>query len=148
LVSTAVKILWVPALIALLLIAPPVGVYAQKGPIKIGIDTELTGVVSETSTNAKMGYDLYLQEMGHKVAGRDIKIIEYDNKTDYKVAFEVAQKLVEKDQVHILCLGSSTGAAVAIRGYTEKAKVPFAVIGMAGGEQVTLLLKYTFAYLR
>jgi branched-chain amino acid transport system substrate-binding protein len=118
---------------------------ADKGPIKIGIDTELSGVVSETSTNTKMGYDLYLQEIGYKVAGREIKIIEYDNKTDYKVAMEVAQKLVEKDQVHLLCLGSSTGAGIAIRGYTEKAKIPFMTIGMAGGEQVTLPPnKYTF----
>ncbi len=140
-----VRIFLLSGLIVLALIAPRDEVYAQKGPIKIGIDTELTGIISETSTNTKMGYDLYLQEIGYKVAGRDIKIIEYDNKTDYKIAIEVAQKLVEKDQVHILCLGSSTGPGIAIRGYTEKAKVPFVVIGMAGGEQVTLPpLKYTF----
>ena len=51
----------------------------KKGPIKIGIDTELTGVMSETSQNAKMGHELALQEIGYKVAGREIKIIEYDN---------------------------------------------------------------------
>ncbi len=142
---TTVKIFLLSGLIVLSLIASQAEVYAQKGPIKIGIDTELTGIISETSTNTKMGYDLYLQEIGHKVAGRDIKIIEYDNKTDYKIAIEVAQKLVEKDQVHILCLGSSTGPGIAIRGYAEKAKVPFVVLGMAGGEQVTLPpLKYTF----
>ena len=117
----------------------------KKGPVRIGIDTELTGAVSETSNNVKMGYDLYLQEIGNKVAGREIKIIEYDNKTDYKIAMEVAQKLVEKDNVHILGFGTSTGAALAIRGYAEKMKVPFVVLGMAGGEQVTLPpLKYTF----
>lgn len=145
LLCTTVKLFLLSGLIVLSLIASQTEVYAQKGPIKIGIDTELTGIISETSTNTKMGYDLYLQEIGHKVAGRDIKIIEYDNKTDYKIAIEVAQKLVEKDQVHILALGSSTGPGIAIRGYAEKAKVPFVVLGMAGGEQVTLPpLKYTF----
>jgi branched-chain amino acid transport system substrate-binding protein len=117
----------------------------KKGPIRLGIDTELTGAVSETSNNVKMGYELYLQEIGYKVAGREIKIIEYDNKTDYKIAMEVAQKLVEKDNVHILGFGTSSGAAIAIRGYAEKMKVPFVVLGLGGAEQVTLPpLKYTF----
>ena len=112
----------------------------KKGPIRLGINTELTGAVSETSNNVKMGYELYLQEIGYKVAGREIKIIEYDNKTDYKIAMEVAQKLVEKDNVHILGFGTSSGAAIAIRGYAEKMKVPFVVLGLGGAEQVTLPL--------
>ncbi len=116
----------------------------NKGPIRIGIDTELTGVISESGGNNKMGYDMYLQEIGYKVAGRDIKIIENDNKTDYKIAMEVAQRLVEKDRVHILGFGTSSAPASAIRDYTEKVKVPFVVLGLAGGEQVTLPpLKYT-----
>ena len=125
----------------------PYGAAAEekKGPIRLGINTELTGAVSETSNNVKMGYELYLQEIGYKVAGREIKIIEYDNKTDYKIAMEVAQKLVEKDNVHILGFGTSSGAAIAIRGYAEKMKVPFVVLGLGGAEQVTLPpLKYTF----
>jgi branched-chain amino acid transport system substrate-binding protein len=110
----------------------------KKGPIKIGIDTELTGVMSETSQNAKMGHELALQEIGYKVAGREIKIIEYDNKTDPKISVEVAQKLVEKDEVHIVCFGTNSAAAIAVRGYIEKAKVPMVVIAMAGAERVTL----------
>jgi branched-chain amino acid transport system substrate-binding protein len=117
----------------------------KKGPIKIGMNMELTGILSETSTNVKMGYDLYLQEIGYKVAGREIKVIEYDNKSDYKIAMEVAQKLSEKDNVHMMGFGTGTGAALALRGYAEKMKVPFVVLGMAGGEQITLPpLKYTF----
>jgi branched-chain amino acid transport system substrate-binding protein len=117
----------------------------KKGPIKIGIDTELTGVMSETSQNAKMGHELALQEIGYKVAGREIKIIEYDNKTDPKISVEVAQKLVEKDDVHVVCFGTNSAAAIAVRGYIEKAKVPMVVIAMAGAERVTLPQnKYVF----
>ena len=117
----------------------------KRGPIRIGINTELTGVMSETSTNAKMGYDLYLQEIGYKVAGREIKIFEYDNKTDPKISIEVAQKLVENDKVHILCFGTNSAAAIAVRGYADKVKVPMVVIAMAGAEQVTLPpTKYVF----
>jgi branched-chain amino acid transport system substrate-binding protein len=117
----------------------------KKGPILIGINTELTGVMSETSQNAKMGHELALQEVGYKVAGRELKIIEYDNKTDPKISVEVAQKLVEKDKVHILCFGTNSAAAIAVRGYADKMKVPMVVIAMAGAEQVTLPpSKYVF----
>jgi len=123
------------------------GVQAQtsKGPIKIGIDIEMTGVMSETSMNAKMGYDLYLEEIGYQVTGRKIKVIEYDNKTDPKISMEVAQKLVEKDKAHILCFGTNSGAAIAVRQYAERAKVPMVVVAMAGAEKVTLPpSKYAF----
>jgi branched-chain amino acid transport system substrate-binding protein len=118
---------------------------ANKEPIRIGIDTEMTGVMSETSMNAKQGYDIYLEEIGYKVAGRPIKIIEYDNKTDPKLSVEVAQKLVEKDKVHMVCFGTNSAAAIAVRGYLEKAKVPMVVVAMAGTERVTLPAnKYIF----
>jgi len=137
----------------LVLVMLPFGfVWAQasKEPIKIGMDIEMTGVMSETSMNAKMGYDLYLQEIKNTIAGRPIKIIEYDNKTDPKVSVEVAQKLVEKDKVDILCFGTNSAAAIAVRGYAEKAKVPMVVVAMAGAERVTLppnkyILRMTYA---
>lgn len=111
---------------------------AAKEPIRIGIDTEMTGVMSETSMNAKQGYDIYLEEIGYKVAGRPIKIIEYDNKTDPKLSVEVAQKLVEKDKAQMVLFGTNSAAAIAVRGYLEKAKVPMVVVAMAGTERVTL----------
>ena len=139
------KVLFVLACIGLSLGVSQGAAQDKRGPIRIGINTELTGVMSETSTNAKMGYDLYLQEIGHKVAGREIKIFEYDNKTDPKISIEVAQKLVENDKVHILCFGTNSAATIAVRGYADKVKVPMVVIAMAGAEQVTLPpSKYVF----
>jgi branched-chain amino acid transport system substrate-binding protein len=135
-------------IIALLLLAvAPASLQGQAAqePIRIGIDTEMTGVMSETSMNVKQGYDIYLQEIGSKVAGRPIKIIEYDNKTDPKISVEVAQRLVEKDKVHMLLFGTNSAAAIAVRGYAEKVKVPMMVIAMAVTERVTLPpSKYVF----
>lgn len=131
-------VLMVGVLLLIFLPLHSFGAQEKSEPIKIGIDLELTGVMSETSTNIKMGYDLYLEEIGYKVAGREIKIIEYDNKTDPKISVEVAQKLVEKDKVHILCFGTNSAAAVAVGAYAEKAKAPLVVIGQAGAERVTL----------
>jgi branched-chain amino acid transport system substrate-binding protein len=142
-----ISVLFGGACFVLFLLVSFVSLFAQtaKDPIRIGIDTELTGGMSETSMGVKQGYDLYLQEIGYKVAGRPIKVVEYDNKTDPKIAMEVAQKLVEKDKVHILCFGTNSAAAIAVRGYVEKANVPMVVVGMAGSERVTLPpSKYVF----
>jgi branched-chain amino acid transport system substrate-binding protein len=122
---------------ALFVLCSPLLAFAKE-PIRIGIDIELTGIMSETSQNDKMGYDLYLDEIGYKVAGRKIQIMEYDNKTDPKISMEVAQKLVEKDKVHILCFGTNSAAAIAVRQYAERAKLPMVVVAMAGAERVTL----------
>jgi branched-chain amino acid transport system substrate-binding protein len=50
---------------------------------------------------------------------------------------EVAQKLVEKT-MSIFLFGTNSAAAIAVRGYADKMKVPMVVIAMAGAEQVTL----------
>ena len=116
-------IFFVLTLLAPIFLGPRASVAQEnKGPIKIGIDTELTGVVSETGTNIKMGYDVYLQEIGYKVAGRDIKIIENDNKTDYKIAMEVAQRLVEKDQVAHIGFWNELGGGFGGTGLCREAQ--------------------------
>ena len=65
-IRTAFRVMVSVGFVVLFLAAPLANVYAQsaKEPIKIGINTEFTGVLSETSTNTKQGYDLYLQEIG------------------------------------------------------------------------------------
>jgi len=50
--------------------------------------------------------NLYLQEIGYKVAAGPSRIIEYDNKRT-EAFCRVAQKLVEKDKVQILCFGTT-----------------------------------------
>lgn len=109
-----------------------------KRPIRIGINVELTGIMSAAGAELKKGYDLYLKDIDYEVAGRKIEVIEYDNKTDPKISMEVARKLVEKDKVDILCFGSNSAAAIAVSGYAATVQVPMVVIGMAGAERVTL----------
>ena len=50
-------------LMLILVVLPFMGACAKPAveePIKIGVDLELTGIMSETSTNIKKGYDLFL----------------------------------------------------------------------------------------
>jgi branched-chain amino acid transport system substrate-binding protein len=137
---TFLRVLVIMFAVFLFLTVPLTNVNAQAGkvPIRIGINMEFTGIMSETSMNTKQGYDLYLQEIGYKVAGRPINIIEYDNKSDTRISVEVTRKLLEMDKVHLLLFVTYSLAAIAGREHAAKAQIPMIVIGLGGAERVNL----------
>ncbi len=144
--STFGRFFFISLVLALICIMPhAVTAQDKRGPIVIGIDTELTGTIAEASTECKKGYDIYLEEVGYKVAGRPVKIIEYDNKTDVRTSMEAAQRLVEKDNVHILTFGSSSAGGIPVRAYAVKNQLPFGIVANCGAEVITLPpSKYVF----
>jgi branched-chain amino acid transport system substrate-binding protein len=118
----------IPFIIASAKPAPPV-----KGPIKIGVNLDLTGGLAETAMMVKRGYTVFLEDKGYKVAGREIKLVEYDNKADPKVSMEVARKLVEMDKVHLMMGFISSATPLPVKAYAEEHKIP-TVIAKAGTE--------------
>jgi branched-chain amino acid transport system substrate-binding protein len=134
------RVLIIMCAVLLFLTVPLTNVNAQaeKEPIRMGINMEFSGIMSETSGNTRQGYNLYLEEIGYKVAGRPINIIEYDNKSDTKISVEVTRKLLEKDKVHLLLFVTYSVAAIAGRGHAEKAEIPMIVFGLGGAERVNL----------
>ncbi len=78
------------------LLAP--GAEAQA-PIKIGFLAPLTGAFAQIGKDLVNGSDLYLDEIGHQVAGRKIEVIVEDTQGDPSTALTKARKLVEQDKV-------------------------------------------------
>ncbi|MEI9475183.1 MAG: ABC transporter substrate-binding protein [Deltaproteobacteria bacterium] len=113
-------------------------VQSQGGPIRIGLNSDLTGVFTVPGTFVSKGARAYLDAMGGKVAGREISLIEMDNTSEPKVALEVAKKCVEMDKVHILAGVVHSGSALAVKGYADKVRIPYVGFSMAGVEQLTL----------
>ena len=52
---------------------------AQSGPIRIGLLAPLTGVVAAGGKEMVEGFNLYWDQHGKKVAGREIEIIVEDD---------------------------------------------------------------------
>ncbi len=113
-------------------------VQSQGGPIRIGLNSDLTGVFTVPGTFVSKGARAYLDAMGGKVAGREISLIEMDNTSEPKVALEVAKKCVEMEKVHILAGVVHSGSALAVKGYADKVRIPYVGFSMAGVEQLTL----------
>jgi branched-chain amino acid transport system substrate-binding protein len=110
----------VPILLALLFIgvggAEPV--WAQKGPVKIGVITAMTGGAAQIGKDMTNGISMWLDENNHTIAGRKVEVIVEDSQGQPNVALTKLQKLVESDRVHVLL-----GEIFAHIGYAMAPKV-------------------------
>jgi branched-chain amino acid transport system substrate-binding protein len=85
------------------------------GPIKIGFIAPLSGPNAQNGRDILNGFLLYLQEIGSRVAGRQIDVLIEDDEAIPAVGLTKTRKLVERDKVHLMAgaLLSSTGYALA-----------------------------------
>ena len=98
---------------------------AQSGPIRIGLLAPLTGVVAAGGKEMVEGFELYWDQHGKKVAGRDIEIVVEDDASNPDTALQKARRLVEQRNVDMLIgdLLANTGLAVA--EYVKGNGVPY-----------------------
>lgn len=91
--------------------------WAQKGPIKIGFMAPMTGPAAQVGRDMINGLTMYLDEIGHQIAGRKVEVIVEDNQGRPDVALSKLRKLVESDQVHLITgiLNAHVGYALAPR---------------------------------
>jgi branched-chain amino acid transport system substrate-binding protein len=110
-------------------------VYAQgKGPIKIGLLTPLTGVVASGGKEIQEGFDLYWNQVGHKIAGREVQVFVEDDGSNPDIALQKARKLTEQTKVDFLIgdLLANTGLAVA--EYAKTNGIPYFIPVIAADE--------------
>jgi branched-chain amino acid transport system substrate-binding protein len=110
----------VSVLLALLItgLAGSESVWAQKGPIKIGVITAMTGGAAQIGKDMTNGITMWLDENNQTIAGRKVEVIVEDSQGQPNVALTKLQKLVESDRVHIL-----VGEIFAHIGYAMAPKV-------------------------
>jgi branched-chain amino acid transport system substrate-binding protein len=97
---------------------------SDRGPIRIGFLTPLSGGLAQNGRDILNGFLLYLEEIGYTAAGRRIELIVEDDEGIPAVGLTKARKLVESDQVHLMAgtLLSSSGYALA--PYIDSMKIP------------------------
>jgi len=103
--------LWVVAVLATTVIALA-SASAQTGPIRIGFLAPLTGGAAQVGRDMVNGFDMYLEEAGHQLAGRKTEVIVEDTAGNPATAITKFRKLVESDRVHMVI-----GEAFAHIGY-------------------------------
>lgn len=105
-----------------------------RGPIKIGLLTPLTGVVASGGKEIAEGFNLYWDQIGKKIAGREVQIFTEDDGSNPDIALQKARKLTEQTKVDFLIgdLLANTGLAVA--EYAKTNGIPYFIPVIAADE--------------
>jgi ABC-type branched-subunit amino acid transport system substrate-binding protein len=135
-----IRTLLTAVLVFLALLAPGLG-QAQRPPIKIGFTTDLTGIAAQPAKDMVNGLTMYLDEIGHQMAGRKVELIVEDSQGRPDVAISKLRKLVEHDKVHLTAgvLFGHLGYALAPK--MDEYKIP-SLITVAASDDLTQRLKF------
>src|SRR5262245_65878506 len=93
-------------------------------PIRIGYFGPLTGNFSQTGKDMTDGFMLFWEEVGNKVAGREVKVIVEDSDPEPTGALTKVRRLVEQEKVHTVAGGLLAATGYALAPYLEQNKIP------------------------
>ncbi len=94
--------------------------------IKIGLNYELTGPVSQYGSACAVGIELAADELNAAggINGKKIELVKVDNKSENNEAMNVATRLATKDKVLAMLGPATSGAFKATASVAESYKVP------------------------
>jgi len=98
--------------------------FAQKGPIKVGLLVPQTGPLAANGKDMVNGLQLFFEEQGYKLAGREVKLIIEDDAGVPATGLTKARSLVESQGIHVLIGPLSAAIGYAIAPYVDGKKVP------------------------
>jgi len=112
------------ALLTLLALAVAGRGAAQKGPIKVRFVVAETGFHAANVKDMINGLQLFLDEQGGKLAGREVKLTIEDDEGKPATGLTKVRGLVEGQGVHVLIGPVSAAIGYAIAPYVDQKKVP------------------------
>jgi branched-chain amino acid transport system substrate-binding protein len=109
---------------------------AQKGPIKVGFMSSLTGPLSPNGKDMLNSFELFLEEQGGKLGGREVKLITEDDAGNPATGLTKLRGMAEGQEIQILVGPLSAAVGYAIRDYIDSKKLP-AIFPIVSGEDIT-----------
>jgi len=109
---------------------------AQKSPIKVGLILPETGPLAANGKDMANGMQLFFEEQGWRLAGREIKLITEDDEGKPPTGLAKARSLVESQGVHLLMGPLSAAVGYAVAPYVDAKKVP-TIFPIVSAEDIT-----------
>src|SRR3989454_7634001 len=125
-----------PVFVAALILCAPSLSWAQKGPIKVGLILPETGPLAANGKDMANGMQLFFEEHGWKLAGREIKLITEDDEGKPPTGLAKTRSLVESQGIHVLVGPLSAAVGYAVAGYVNDKKVP-TIFPIVSAEDIT-----------
>ena len=97
---------------------------AQAQPIKVGLLLPYSGTYAQLGEAITRAMELYLNQHGGKLAGREITFIKVDSEASPPKAAELTTKLVDGEKVDILTGPVHSGVAMAMTKIAREVGVP------------------------
>lgn len=113
-------------------------VYAAD-PIKIGLSGPFTGGSAAMGVSMRDGVRLAVDEINAAggIAGQPIKLVERDDEAKNELGVQIAQELINKEEV-VATLGfANTGVTLAAQRFYQEAEIPL-IVNVATGTAVTM----------
>ncbi|HXG04157.1 MAG TPA: ABC transporter substrate-binding protein [Candidatus Binatia bacterium] len=121
------------AVLAFLLLA---GSASAQEPIRVGFLTVRSGALAAGGRQLEEGFQLFLKERHHVLAGRKVEVIWADTAGQPALTKTKTQELVERHRVHVIIGPLAAFEALAINDYVKQAEVPI-ISSSAAAEDLT-----------
>jgi branched-chain amino acid transport system substrate-binding protein len=113
-------------------------------PVKVGLATPLSGIFTQVGSDLLDGFNLYMEQIGHKAGGREIKVVVGDiGSAQVNRAVQKVSEMVQQDKIDILTGIVHSGSAYALARLAKRRKLPF-VIALAASDGLTQHRKNPF----
>ena len=113
---------------------------AEKGPIKVGWLSPHTGQWAEVGKDMNNGFNMFMEEIGHTVAGRKIEVISEDTRAVPDTAVTKFRKLVTHDRVAVVGGLVTSPSGLAVAAAADQLQVPL-IIDCAAADDNTQRLR-------
>jgi branched-chain amino acid transport system substrate-binding protein len=125
------------ALVVLLAVgAALVPALAQRPPVKIGLLAPITGPQAANGREMVNGLELFLEQEGSRLAGREVKLIVGDDESKPATGLTRLRGMVEGQGIHVVVGPLSAAVGYAVRDYIDAHKLP-ALFAVAAAQDIT-----------
>ena len=108
----------------------------EGGPVKVGLVVPQSGVYAPLGTDMQRGWDLWLQQHGNRIGGREVTTVVADEGENPQTGVPAVQRVLQADQVDLVVgLVNSATALGAAPLMSEAKKV--LVVANAGAADIT-----------
>lgn len=95
---------------------------AQDGPIKVGVNTPITGTYAGIGQQIRWGLDLAAEEINEAggIMGRQLELVYEDSEANPATATQKAEKLIQSDNVDFLTGTVNSAATLSVGQVAER----------------------------
>ncbi|MBP2364631.1 ABC transporter substrate-binding protein [Pseudonocardia parietis] len=108
----------------------------EGGPVKVGLVIPQSGVYAPLGTDMQRGWDLWLQQHGNRIGGREVTTVVADEGENPQTGVPAVQRVLQADQVDVVVGLVNSATALGAAPLMSEAK-KILLVANAGAADIT-----------